>query len=80
MAVIIEPAHQSRIDDVLDTDSIEVPADTVEMRARLLIEIIGQQRRTGNDVLQLGILAVENAQRIAFEAPQTVCIQFRFAG
>ena len=45
------------------------------MLARLLVEVLGQHRRAGDDVLQLRILAVENAQRIAFEAPQAVRVE-----
>ena len=75
--VVVEPAHQARVEHVADAHGVEMPAQPLEVLARLLVEVLGQHRRAGDHVLQLRILAVENAQRIAFEAPQAVGIEAR---
>src|SRR6185437_11816822 len=46
-----------------------------EVLARLRDEMIGEERGAGNDRLHLGILAVEDAQRIALEPPAAVGIE-----
>ena len=55
--------------------SLQRVAKCVEVLARLRIEVIGQQRRARDDCLHLRILAVENAQRIAFETPLAVGVE-----
>ena len=45
------------------------------MLARLRVEVIRQRGRAGHQLLHLGVLAVENAQRIAFQAPLAVGIE-----
>ena len=47
----------------------------VEMRARLVVEVRRHQRRGGDQLAQLRILAVEDAQRIALEPPQAVLVE-----
>src|SRR6185369_2201842 len=75
--IVVEPAHQARIEHVLDADRIEMPAQPGEMLTRLFVQVLREYWRAGDHVLQLRILAVENAQRIAFEAPQAVGVELR---
>ncbi len=76
--VVVEAAHETRVHDVVDTDRFDGRAQRIEMRARFGVQMFGEHRRAADDVTQLGILAVENAQRIAFETPLAVLIQARF--
>ena len=49
----------------------------LEMRLRFGIERLEQERRAGNDALHVRVLAVEDAQRIAVQAPLAVLIELR---
>src|SRR5690606_13104009 len=53
-------------------------AQRLEMAARFLVQVLGQPWRALDERLHLRILAVEDAQRIAFEAPAAVGIELRF--
>ena len=70
-----QSAHQMRLHMILDAGAAQLGAQRIEMLARLRIQRIEQQRRTRDDPLHVRILAVENPQRIAGQAPLAVLIQ-----
>ena len=72
--VVVEAAHDPRIDDVRDAGQIEIRFERVEMlAARRRTERF--ERRRGRDERQVGrILAVEHAQRIALEPPPRISL------
>ncbi len=74
-AVIVQPAHQLRIDLIGDADGIESRLESFEMSARLLVEEIGERRRIRQQRLGLRILAVEDAQRVGRQAPLAVFVE-----
>ncbi len=74
-AVIVQPAHQLRIDLIGDADGIESRLESFEMSARLLVEEIGERRRIRQQCLGLRILAVEDAQRVGCQAPLAVFVE-----
>ncbi len=74
-AVIVQPAHQLRIDLIGDPDGIESRLESFEMSARLLVEEIGKRRRIRQQRLGLRILAVEDAQRVGRQAPLAVFVE-----
>src|SRR5690606_34079626 len=55
VSVIVEAAHEPGIDDVPNPDRIQVPTKPLEMLARRLIEILGENRGAGNDVLGVDV-------------------------
>ena len=73
--VVIQPADQARLDMILDAGASQVSAQRLEMLPRFGIERLEQQRGAGDDALHVRILAVENAQRIAVQAPLAVLIE-----
>src|SRR5579859_1057545 len=76
--VVIEPAHQMGLGMILDAGALEVRAQGLEMRLRFRIQRVEQQRRPGDDPLHVRVLAVEDAQRIAVQAPPAILIQGGF--
>src|SRR3984957_6408098 len=78
--VVVEPAHQMRFDMILDAGAAQLSAYGLEMRPRLRIEGVEQQRRSGDEALHVRILAFEYSQRIAPEPPFAVLIQRRLVG
>src|SRR5579863_162911 len=74
-AVVVQAADQPRVDAIADTDRVERGAERSEVLARLRIQMIGEERRARNDRAHFGILAVQDAQRIAVEAPPAVAVQ-----
>ena len=50
------------------------------MLARLDVQVLDEQRRAADELLHVGVLAVEHAQRIAGEAPPAVGIELRLVG
>ena len=73
--VVVEAAHQPRIHGVGDAERIEAGAQLREMLLRLGVEVIGEHRRVADDGLRGRMFAVEDAQRVAFEAALAVLIQ-----
>src|SRR5579875_269785 len=67
VAVIVEPAHDARIEVIGDAEGIEGALHLLEETARRLVEIIEEDRRPGNDALVALILGIEDAQGIARE-------------
>src|SRR5207248_6271298 len=75
--VVIEPAHQARIDLVAHTHGAQPVAQRVEVRARFGIQVLAEERRARDDLLHLGVLAVEHPQRVDGEAPAAVGVEAR---
>src|SRR5690606_14123312 len=73
--VVIEPAHEPRVDLVLDPGVLEQPPQPLEVLARPLVEVLGDDRRVPDEFLHLGVLAVEDAQRIALEPAAAVLVE-----
>ena len=71
-------SHEAWVHDVVDPDGPDRRAQRIEMRTRLGIEMLGEHRRSRDDLAHLRILAVENAQRIAVEPASAVGVQTRF--
>src|SRR6185437_12583750 len=73
--VVVEAAHQARIDLIGDADGTQRGAQRLEMRARVGVEVLGEQRRAADQLLQLRVLAVEDAQWVAPETAPAVAIE-----
>ena len=68
--VVVEAANESGIYLEGDVGFLEqrLKLEEVLSRLRLRVEMIVELRRPGNDRLHLGVLAVENSQRIGVDA------------
>src|SRR3954471_4590028 len=75
VTVIVEPAHQTWIDDIANAHRFQMTAQASEVLTRFGIEVFRQQWRASDDVLKLRILAVQNSQWIAFEPTQAVGVE-----
>ncbi len=73
--VVVETAHQSRIDAIAEPGGIEHGADGGEMAERLGAEEVHQPRRAVGDRLHRRVLAVEDAQRIAVQAAPRILVE-----
>src|SRR5690606_12795592 len=77
--VVIEPAHEPRLDLELDAGIAEQRLQPFEMLPRPVVEIFGDDRRILDEFLHFLILAIENAHRIALEAPAAVRVELLLA-
>ena len=75
MRVVVEAAHEPRVLLERDADVREQPLHAREVRARLVVEIAAEQRRAIDQIAELRVLAVEDPERIALEAPQAVLVE-----
>ncbi len=66
--VVVEPAHQPRVDLVRDPEPVESVLHRLEVRARVLAQAFGDLRRVLDDVLPVGVLRVEHPQRVGGHA------------
>ena len=64
--VVVEAANEAGFDDVGDAAGFERGFDLVEVRAGVVVEEVGDLREVVDDLLIVGVLAVEHAQRIGF--------------
>ena len=78
LIVVIQAAHQPRVFHIGDAQPVEHGFKLRIMRLRGFAEILGQARCSIANGLQLGIFAVEHAQRIGVQAAAAVIIQLRF--
>src|SRR5690606_4265774 len=74
-AVVIETAHQRRIDRITQANTIEQLPQCGKMLLRLVVQIIRQHWRIDEQFTRSGILAVENSQRISQQAALAVGIE-----
>jgi hypothetical protein len=72
MTIIIEPAHEPRIEAIGDPERIEPGTHLGKEVARFRRQEFREGRRSGIDAFVALILRIENAQRILFEPAQTV--------
>ena len=73
--VVIEAAHQARIDHEAYTGRVEQCLQRCEVLTSGIVEIVGQFRRGFHQLLETGILAVQRAQRIGVQAAAGVFVQ-----
>src|SRR5690606_16986976 len=74
-AVVVQPAHQTRVDHIGYTGSIQQAAQALEVCAGIIAQIIGQFRCIHQQRLGIRVLAVEYPQRIGFQSPLAVLVQ-----
>ena len=65
--VVIQTAHERRVDLVRNARPLQHLADLCEVRGVLLTEPLEQDRRVGHDRLRRGIGGVERAQRVQLD-------------
>ena len=75
--VVVEPAHQARIDARMNARILENGLHAFEMLERVLAQIVHQLGRGLDQRLHVRILGVEDAQRIAVQATLRIGIQLR---
>jgi hypothetical protein len=73
--VVVEAAHQARVDREGLAGVAQHLLHALEMRQRLGAQVIDQLRRAENQFLQRRVLAVEDAQRVAVQAPPAVLVE-----
>ena len=73
--VVVEPAHEPRIQRERHADVAEQRLHAIEVRARLVVEVRSQQRRGVDELAQRWVLAVQDPQRIAVEASQALLVE-----
>ncbi len=73
--VVVEAAHEARVDAVLEPGGVEDAPHRAEVRERVGAEEIDQPRRAFDHRLQRRVLAVEDAQRIAVQSPPRVLVE-----
>src|SRR5437667_414088 len=73
--VVIEAAHQARIDHEAYAGRVEQCLQHCEVFTSSIVEIAGEFRRGFYQMLETGILAVERAQRIGVQAAAGVFVQ-----
>ena len=76
LVVIVQAAHQPGIDHVALPRRIQQLAQPREVVLRFRVQVIRQRRRAVQQRLGLRVLAVEDTQRVALQAPLAVFIQF----
>ncbi len=64
LRVVVQAAHQTRVDLVDDTQPVQVRQDEVEVRLRVVGQIVDEQRCACGRRLDLGPLVVEDTQRV----------------
>ena len=67
MAVVVQPAHQPRIELIGDTQRLEPAGHGGEEIAALLVQIFTEARRLGDQRAVALVLGIEDAQRIALQ-------------
>ncbi|MNO71937.1 hypothetical protein D3C76_628670 [compost metagenome] len=75
-AVVIEAAHQFRVEHVRNADGIQTRFQTFKVRTGFVVEVIGHFRRIDQHRLSVGIFRVEHAQRVGFQATLAVFVEF----
>ena len=73
--VVVEAAHEVRVQPVLDARGVEHAPHQHPCRGALLAQVVGDARRFGLERLALRHLAVEQAQRVGLEPPLAVAVQ-----
>ena len=73
--VVVEPAHELRLLDVRDAESVEVRLHCRVVRRAVVAELVTQQRRSGHHGYAAGVLAVERAQRVGVRAAVALLAQ-----
>ena len=73
--VVVEAAHEPRIQLKRDADVREQLLHALEVRARLRVEIAVEQRRGVDQRAHLRVLAVEDPEWIALETPHAVLVE-----
>src|SRR5207253_4853293 len=66
--VVVETAHETRIQPVPDAERVEMGADSGEMCRAGLAEEVGDPRRVGVELDHRRFLRVEQAERAALQA------------
>ena len=67
MAVIVQPAHQPRVQLVADVESLEAVGHGGKEIAALLVQIFTEARRLGHQRAVALVLGIEDAQRVALQ-------------
>ena len=75
--VVIEAAHQARVDLVAHAHAAQQATERIEVCVGLRIQMLGEQRRAANHLLHFRVLAVQDPQRVAGEAPFAVGVEPR---
>ena len=75
--VVVQSAHQARVDRVRDARRLQMVEPALEVHAALVAQVIGAVRRALEHGLALGPLFVQQAQRIGLESPLAVLAQAR---
>ena len=65
--VVVEPAHQARIELVLDSERVEAALYRLEVHPRLVAQMLGELRCPLDDVRPRVVLGVEHAQRVVLD-------------
>ena len=65
--VVVEPAHERRVDLVRDVDGVEQRADGREVVAVVGVEPVEQSRRVRHHRARPGVVGVEGAQRVQLD-------------
>ena len=73
--VVVQPAHQPRIDRERDGRAFDVPEPRLEVRPAVVAQVVGAVRRAVQHRLTLRLLLVEQAQRIGLEAAPAILAQ-----
>ena len=79
-AVVIEATYQPGIADIVDAQRIEPGPQRGEVCCRLLVQVRDQLRRLGDQRLQVRVLAVQDAQRVAVQPTPAVLVQRPLVG
>ena len=75
VVVVVEAAHEAGIDHVLDAGGGDELLHAGEEGAAFLTEEVEQTRSSVDELLHLGVLRVENAQRIRVETAAGVLVE-----
>ena len=73
--VVIQAAHEPRVDPVLHPGIVQQLRQALEVRCRAVVEITAQHRRPGDQLPEAGILAVEDSKRVPLQTLQAVGVQ-----
>ena len=72
VTVIVQAAHQVRVQAIGDAGGLQPLAQRVEKLPRGAVQAVGQQRRPGDDGAVALVLGIEDAQGIALQPRETV--------
>src|SRR3954467_12649232 len=77
MRVVVETAHQTRVEPMDDAESVQTVTHPRKKRSRRFVQVVREIRRLGSETLVAGVLRIQDAQRVAVEPPPAVLRQFR---